>query len=84
MKLIVPNGMLKITIPFRNGVSGKCKNWFHLAKESSITSIGITDSPAIVDIDHVLGGVIKLHWTQDGRRKNKPFKALKIRLMCKI
>jgi AraC-like DNA-binding protein len=52
MKLIVPNGMLKITIPFRNGVSGKCKDWFHLAKESSITLIGITDSPAIVDIEH--------------------------------
>ena len=25
MKLIVPNGMLKLTIPFQNGVSGK--NW---------------------------------------------------------
>jgi len=52
MKLIVPNGMVKLTIPFRNGVSGKNKEMFHLSKESSITLIGIGDTPAIVDIEH--------------------------------
>ncbi|HKZ39117.1 MAG TPA: hypothetical protein VJ184_15750, partial [Chryseolinea sp.] len=52
MKLIVPNGMVKITIPFRNGVSGKNKEGYHLSKESQITLIGMGDTPAVVDIEH--------------------------------
>jgi AraC-like DNA-binding protein len=52
MKMIVPNGMAKLTIPFRNGVSGRNKNFFHLSKESQITLIGIQDIPAIIDIEH--------------------------------
>jgi hypothetical protein len=52
MKLIVPNGMAKITIPFRNGVSGRNKDVYHLSKESRITLIGICDIPAVVDVEH--------------------------------
>ena len=52
MKMIVPNGMAKLTIPFRNGVSGKNKDYFHLSKESQITLIGVQDIPAIVDLEH--------------------------------
>lgn len=52
MKLIVPNGMVKLVIPVRNGLSGKYKDWYHLSKEASITLIGIADSPAIVDVEH--------------------------------
>jgi AraC-like DNA-binding protein len=52
MKLIVPNGMAKITIPFRNGVSGRNKEIYNLSKESQITLIGISDIPAVVDIEH--------------------------------
>lgn len=51
-KLIPPNGMAKLTIPFRNGVSGKNKEYFHLSKESQLTLIGIQDIPAIVDVEH--------------------------------
>jgi AraC-like DNA-binding protein len=52
MKLIVPNGMAKITIPFRNGVSGRNKEVYNLSKESQITLIGICDIPAVVDIEN--------------------------------
>ena len=52
MKMIVPNGMAKLTIPFRNGVSGKNKDYFHLSKESQITLIGVQDIPAIVDLEY--------------------------------
>ncbi len=51
MKVIVPNGMVKLVIPFRNGLIGKYKDWSHHSKEASITLIGISDSPAIVDAD---------------------------------
>jgi hypothetical protein len=52
MKLIVPDGLAKLTIPFRNGVSGKNKDTYHLSKESQITLIGMQDIPAIVDVEH--------------------------------
>lgn len=52
MKLIVPNGMVKLVIPFRNGLSGKYKDWYYLSKEACITLIGIADSPAIVDAEN--------------------------------
>jgi AraC-like DNA-binding protein len=51
MKLIVPNGMVKLTIPFRNGLFGKNNESSLLSKESKITLIGICDVPAIVDIE---------------------------------
>ena len=52
MKLIVPNGLIKLTIPFRNGNSGKNDVCFHLSKEHQMTLIGIGDLPAIVDVEH--------------------------------
>lgn len=52
MKLIVPNGMVKLVIPVQNGLLGKYKDWCHLSKEDSITLIGIADSPATVDVEH--------------------------------
>ena len=51
MRLIVPNGRVKLTIPYRNGVSGKNKEMYHLSKESQITLIGIGDIPAIIDLE---------------------------------
>lgn len=51
MKLIVPNGCIKLVIPFRNGLSGKINEWHHLSKENSITLIGMTDVPSIVDVE---------------------------------
>src|SRR5687768_10410020 len=52
MKLIVPNGMTKIIIPVLNGLIGKYENWCHHSKETSLTLVGIADSPAIVDIEN--------------------------------
>jgi Domain of unknown function (DUF6597) len=62
MKVIVPNGMVKLVIPIHNGISGKYRNWSHLSKEGTITLIGIADSPAIVDVEqdapHITIGII--------------------------
>ena len=49
MKLIVPNGLIKLVVPFKNGLSGKMHGWHHLSKENSITVIGMTDLPSIVE-----------------------------------
>ncbi len=50
-KLIVPNGMAKLIIPFRNGLIGKYDDWLCTSKESSITLVGLSDVAAIVDIE---------------------------------
>jgi AraC-like DNA-binding protein len=51
MKLIVPNGMVKITIPFKNGVSAQNKEMFQLSKEGSIILIGIGDIPTKIELE---------------------------------
>jgi len=51
MKLVVPNGRPKLTIPYKNGVSGSNKDGFRLVKESSIILIGICDVPTVVDLE---------------------------------
>jgi AraC-like DNA-binding protein len=51
MKLIVPNGLIKLVIPFRNGLSGTMEGWSHLSKEHSITLIGMTDIPSVVEAE---------------------------------
>ncbi|HYG38225.1 MAG TPA: DUF6597 domain-containing transcriptional factor [Cytophagales bacterium] len=52
MKLIVPNGMVKLTIPFKNGVSAQNKEFFQLSKESSIILIGIGDIPTKIELEY--------------------------------
>ncbi len=49
MKLIVPNGLLKLVIPVRNGLFGKLEGCQHTAKEQELTLIGICDLPSTVD-----------------------------------
>ena len=67
MKLIVPNGLPKLVIPFCNGLSGKMQGWEHLSKENSITLIGICDLPSIVDVQHdAESGTIGVEFTPLG------------------
>ena len=67
MKLIVPNGCVKLVVPFKNGLSGKYSEWFHLSKENSISLIGISDMPAIVDSEHdSAAGTIGIEFNQIG------------------
>jgi hypothetical protein len=51
LKLIVPNGLPKLVIPYRNGLRGKMEGWSHLSKEHGITLIGMADIPSIVDTE---------------------------------
>ncbi len=52
MKLVVPNGRVKLVVPFRNGLSGTMQGWQHLSKEHKMTLIGICDQPSVVDVEH--------------------------------
>lgn len=67
LKLIVPNGLVKLVIPFQNGLAGKYENWFHLSPENQMTLIGISDQPAWVDVEHdVRSGTIGVEFSPLG------------------
>lgn len=50
IKLIVPNGRVKIAVPYRNGIVAGTQNWSHFTKEHSITLVGLFDAPSTMDI----------------------------------
>ncbi|MFN4248392.1 MAG: DUF6597 domain-containing transcriptional factor [Flavipsychrobacter sp.] len=52
MKLVVPNGRLKLVVPYRNGLLGSMEGWQHLSKENKVTLIGMCDQPSVVDVEH--------------------------------
>ena len=67
MKLIVPNGRLKLIIPFRNGVAAKMDGWFHHSKENSIALIGLIDIPCIADMGtNDVTGTIGIEFSIEG------------------
>ena len=67
LKLIVPNGLPKLVIPFKNGLQGKMEGWSHLSKEHSLTLIGMTDLPSMVDAEKDLpSGTIGMEFSAMG------------------
>lgn len=51
MKLVVPNGNLKLTISFRNGVVASMNGKTFSSKEQDITLTGLVDVPVILDVE---------------------------------
>ena len=67
LKLIVPNGLPKLVIPYKNGLQGKMEGWSHLSKEHGITLIGMTDIPSIVDAEKDMpSGTIGMEFSAAG------------------
>lgn len=52
MRLFVPNGAVKLIVPFRNGLSGALRGRRHLSKEHRITLVGACDEAAVIDVEH--------------------------------
>lgn len=51
MKLVVPNGNLKLTISYQNGIVASLNGKTFSSKEHDITLTGIVDIPVILDVD---------------------------------
>src|SRR5574338_707400 len=49
MKLVVPNGMVKLVIPFRNDFIARRGNYSRLSSINQMTLVGVNDTPFIVD-----------------------------------
>ena len=51
LKLVVPNGNIKLTIAFRNGIVVAMNGKLVASKEQSISLTGLIDVPVILDVD---------------------------------
>lgn len=51
MKLVVPNGNLKLTISYQNGIVAAVNGKTFTSKEHDITLTGLVDVPVILDVD---------------------------------
>ncbi len=52
LKLVVPNGMVKLVIPFRNGLVGQRAGLCGISKEHQVTLIGVSDVPFMVEAEN--------------------------------
>lgn len=51
LKLIVPNGNLKLTVSFQNGIVASINNRLFTSKEQGITLSGLIDVPVYLDVE---------------------------------
>lgn len=54
MKLVVPNGNLKLTVSWQNGIVAAVNGKTFSSKEQDITLTGLIDVPVIIDAEHDL------------------------------
>ncbi|MFT3704468.1 MAG: helix-turn-helix domain-containing protein [Agriterribacter sp.] len=52
MKLVVPNGNIKLTLSYQNGVVASVNGKTFASKEHDITLTGLIDVPVILDVDN--------------------------------
>ena len=50
MKLVVPNGNIKLTLSYANGVVADLNGKSYASKEHDITITGLIDVPVILDV----------------------------------
>jgi AraC-like DNA-binding protein len=51
MKLVVPNGNIKLTVSYQNGIMAAINGKIYDSKEHDITLTGLIDVPVILDVD---------------------------------
>ncbi len=51
MKIIVPNGRIKLIIPFRNGFYRLINGNYNISKEQQINFVGVSDVSSIIDFE---------------------------------
>src|SRR6187397_649929 len=51
MKLVVPNGNIKLTVSYQNGIVASINGKTFSSKEHDITLTGLVDVPVILDVD---------------------------------
>ena len=67
LKLVVPNGNIKLTVAFRNGIVAAMNGQAFASKEQSISLTGLVDVPLTLDVDEdVATGTIGVEFSPHG------------------
>ena len=67
LKLVVPNGHLKLSVAFRNGIVAKMNGQSVTSKEQNISLTGLMDVPVILDVEKdVATGTIVVEFSPHG------------------
>jgi len=67
LKLVVPNGSIKLAIAFRNGIVAAINGQVFASKEKSISLTGLVDVPVTLDVDEdVSTGTICVEFSPQG------------------
>lgn len=67
MKLVVPNGNIKLTVSYKNGIVASMKGTTFTSKEQDITLTGLVDVPVILDVDeNIATETIGVEFTPQG------------------
>src|SRR5258706_7817735 len=67
LKLVVPNGNIKLTVAFRNGIVAAVNGKLFASKEQSISLTGLVDVPLTLDADeNIATGTIGIEFSPHG------------------
>jgi len=67
LKLVVPNGNIKLAVAFRNGIVAAINGQLFSSKEQSISVTGLVDVPVTLDVDEdVATGTICIEFSAQG------------------
>ena len=67
LRVIVPNGLVKLVIPFQNGLKATLDGQVRISTTHEITLIGIADIPSVVvDLEEKASGVIGIEFNPAG------------------
>jgi len=67
LKLVVPNGNIKLTVAFRNGIVAAMNGQSFASKEQSISLTGLVDVPLTLDVDKdIATGTIGVEFSPHG------------------
>ncbi len=80
LKLVVPNGNIKLTVAFRNGIVAAMNGQLFASKEQSISLTGLVDVPVILDVDEdVATGTLGIEFRPQGAYRffHLPLKEIK-------
>src|SRR5436190_5750167 len=67
LKLVVPNGHIKLSVAFRNGIVAEMNGQVFTSKEQNISLTGLVDVPVILDVEEdVATGTIVVEFNPQG------------------
>ena len=67
LKLVVPNGNIKLTVTYRNGIVAAMNGKLFASKEQGISLTGLVDVPVILDVDeNVVTGTLCAEFNPQG------------------